>query len=112
MLIKHPKINSLIYTISFLFFFLTFFLFKLQVIQGEKFQRIARENYVRIKTQTPVRGEIYDRKYRPIAINKPSYNLYIIPGKIKNTENVINFVAGEFDFSKKSVREIIHKNRF
>ncbi|OQY09229.1 MAG: penicillin-binding protein 2 [Candidatus Cloacimonadota bacterium] len=100
------------YVIAFIFFILLFFVFKLQVIESGKFKNIAEKNIVRIQTIYPTRGEIYDRKYRPIALNKPSYNLYITPGKIVNKEKVSGFVSKHFDKEIDEIKKIIYENRY
>ena len=100
------------YAITFIFFILLFFVFKLQIIESEKYKNIAKKNIVRIQTIYPTRGEIYDRKYRPIALNKSSYNLYITPGKIVDKEKVSKFVSNNFDIKFDEIRKIIHENRY
>lgn len=100
------------YGIALIFIILIVSLFKLQVVQGEDYKQIAEENYVRIKNIQPVRGEILDREYRPIAINKPSYNLYIILGKIREKDKVIDFVSRNFAIEKEKIKETIYQNRF
>ncbi len=101
-----------VYIIAFIFFVLLFFVFKLQVIESEKYKNIAEKNIVRIQTIYPTRGEIYDRKYRPIALNKPSYNLYITPGKIVDKEKVSVFVSKHFDQEIEEIKKIIYENRY
>lgn len=100
------------YVIIFIFVILFFFVFKLQVIEGEKFKNIAEKNIVRIQTIYPTRGEIYDRKYRPIALNKSSYNLYITPGKIVDRGKVAKFVSINFEKDISEIEKIIHENRY
>ena len=100
------------YVIAFIFLILIFFVFKLQIIESEKYRNIAEKNIVRIQTIYPTRGEIYDRKYRPIALNKPSYNLYITPGKILDKEKVSRFISDNFNKEIEKIKEIIHENRY
>ncbi len=98
--------------ISLFFIVLLISLFRLQVVQGEDYKQIAEENYVRIKNIPPVRGKIFDRKYKPIVVNKPAYNLYIILGKIKDKNKTIDFVSRNFQIKKERIEEIIYRNRF
>ncbi len=105
-----PSILS--YLIIFLFLTLFFSIFKLQIVEGAKYSNIAEKNYVRIKTIFPVRGEMYDCKYRPITLNKPSYNLYIAPGKITDENKVAEFITKNFDIELEEVKEIIYNSRF
>ncbi|MCF7857923.1 MAG: penicillin-binding protein 2 [Candidatus Cloacimonetes bacterium] len=91
---------------------LLFFTFKLQIIEGDKYKNIAEKNIFRIQTVYPIRGEIYDRKYRPIVLNKASYNLYIRPGKIKDKEKVIEVICANFEKTKEEIEKIIYENRY
>ena len=109
---KYTISDYMKYVIIFIFFILFFFVFKLQVIEGEKYKNIAEKNVVRIQTIYPTRGEIYDCKYRPIARNKPSYNLYITPGKIVDRENVAKFVSKYFKKDIGEIEKIIYENRY
>lgn len=106
--------NSLITILLLVLLFLVMVvsLFKLQILRGKEYSSIADKNFVRIKNIQPVRGEIYDRNYRPIAVNKPSNNLYISPGKILNREDVAEFVSENFEVELEEIRKIIHNNRF
>ncbi|MDY6915076.1 MAG: penicillin-binding protein 2 [Candidatus Cloacimonadota bacterium] len=87
-------------------------LYKIQILHGKKYAEIAQNNYVRLKKIKPVRGEIYDRNYEPIAVNKPSRNLYLNTGKIKNKDNLIKFLAAHFSETEEEIEEIIYQNRF
>ncbi|MBT4575404.1 MAG: penicillin-binding protein 2, partial [Candidatus Cloacimonetes bacterium] len=100
------------YIIAFIFLILFIFVFKLQIIESNKYKNIAEKNIVRIQTIYPTRGEIYDRKYRPIALNKPSYNLYITPGRIADKDSVSIFVSNNFDIHIEEIKKIIHENRY
>jgi penicillin-binding protein 2 len=104
--------KPVIFTLVALFLILFGSLFNLQIIKGSHYKEIAEKNYVRILPIQPVRGEIFDREYRPIVENKPSYNLYLTPGKIKSKNKIIEFVSNNFDITKEKVSEILYKNRF
>ncbi|RKX17263.1 MAG: penicillin-binding protein 2, partial [Candidatus Zixiibacteriota bacterium] len=62
-------------------------LFYLQVIN--KSYRISAENNVlRFVTEYPERGLIYDRNHKLLVFNRASYDLMVIPNKIKNLDTV------------------------
>lgn len=105
-----PRILSLIIIAIFLLLFMH--LFKLQIIEGAKYEQIATNNIVRIKNIPPVRGEIFDARYRPIAVNKPSLNLYLTPGLIKDRDQTSNFISENFSMTCEEVQKIIHDNRY
>ncbi|HOH46841.1 MAG TPA: penicillin-binding protein 2, partial [Candidatus Cloacimonadota bacterium] len=76
---------------ALLFLALAVALFRLQVIKGEYYKQAAELNFVRIRRVPATRGEIYDSKYRPIAVNIPSHNLYLTSGKINNLKALVSF---------------------
>lgn len=53
------------------------FLYKLQIIEGEKYYEESRNNVVTVSTVTAARGNILDRYGRVIVSNKSSYDLTI-----------------------------------
>ena len=106
------KLHFLNHLIILLFLLLTISLFNLQIINSSEYKLISENNYVRIKTILPVRGEIYDCKYRSIVNNKSSFNLYISLGKIIDKDKVAKFISNNFDIGFSEVKEIIYRNRF
>ena len=58
------SVQSLVFrvTLGVLFLLLTGALFRLQVLKGEYYGRIAESNFVRIRRVVATRGEIYDSK--------------------------------------------------
>lgn len=104
------RILYIIITAIFIIIYIS--LFKLQVIEGKNYEQIATKNIVRIKTIPPVRGEIFDEQFRPIAVNKPSFNLYLTPGLIKDKILVSEFISNHFDISLEEILEAIYNNRF
>ncbi len=95
-------------------FFITLFvaLFRLQVVQGKYYQKIAESNFVRLRRLTATRGEIYDHKYRPIVTNIPSHNLYLTSGKIGNLPALAAFLHRYFEISESDLRSMVDRNRF
>ncbi|MCB5255779.1 MAG: penicillin-binding protein 2 [Candidatus Cloacimonadaceae bacterium] len=87
-------------------------LFRLQVIKGGHYKRVAESNFVRIRRLTATRGEIYDQKYRPIVQNIPSHNLYLTSGKIQNIPALARFLSLHFDITVQEVTEMVLKQRF
>lgn len=98
--------------VSVLILILLVALFHLQIIKGKEYVEIAKRNFVRIKRITPTRGEIYDQRYRVIATNVPSINLYLRPRDVRNKEYLSLFVSRHFPISYSQMLQIIHDNRF
>lgn len=99
-------------TLIVLFSLLLGSLFRLQVIKGAKYQRIAESNFVRIRRITATRGEIYDHKYRPIVSNVPSHNLFLTSGKIHNFPALAKFLDRNFGIKEEDLHQLVLKQRF
>ena len=75
-------------------------LFYLQVI-NKSYQISAENNVLRFVTEYPERGLIYDRNHKLLVFNKASYDLMVIPNKIKNLDtaalcNLVHLDEKEF----------------
>ncbi len=99
-------------TLAVLFALLIGSLFRLQVVKGKTYQRIAESNFVRIRRITATRGEIYDHKYRPIVSNVPSHNLYLTSGKIRNFPALARFLELNFGMNETDLHDLVLKQRF
>lgn len=98
--------------LGLLFTILLVALFNIQVLQGAYYKQIAESNFVRMRRITATRGEIYDHKYRPIIVNIPSHNLYLIPGKVRNLKSLSTFLQTEFGIATVELNQTIDKTRF
>lgn len=58
----------------------------LQVMAHSQYRRLAEENRLREVTLDVIRGEIFDRKGKPLAINQPSIGVYLMPVARKEPE--------------------------
>ncbi len=70
-----------------LFAFLAFLaivirLFQLQVVHGRDFAETALENVIRRVTLPTTRGIIRDAQGKVLASSRPSYNVYLVPGRV------------------------------
>ena len=62
-------------------------LFYLQVID-DSYKLSANNNVIRLVTDYPARGLIYDRKGRLLVYNEPVYDLMIIPKQAKTIDSI------------------------
>ncbi len=108
------KHKAIILKILFFTFFtiLIVTLLNLQILKYKKYKMISERNYVRIQTIEATRGEIFDRNYKPIVTNVPTYDLYITPGKIINKEKLSDFLSSVLQMDKTVIEKIIFENRF
>ncbi len=85
--------NRLIWVLFFIFA-LTFVLIGrvayLQVASHEQYTTLSQDNQIRLSTIVPVRGNIYDRKGRLLAMNRPVYNLEVIPAEVEDFEQLFS----------------------
>ncbi|WP_456380049.1 penicillin-binding protein 2 [Thiolapillus sp.] len=58
----------------------------LQVVDHEHFTTLAQDNRVKLIPLPPTRGLIYDRNNRLLALNRPAFNLEIIPEMVPELE--------------------------
>lgn len=56
----------------------------LQIVNHEQYSTLSQDNQIRLSTIVPVRGNIYDRKGRLLAMNRPVYNLEVIPAEVED----------------------------
>jgi penicillin-binding protein 2 len=63
--------------------------FYLQVMSYEEFATRSVSNQVRVVPVPPNRGTIYDRRGRPVAVNRPAYRLELVPEKAGDVEATI-----------------------
>src|SRR5437764_250947 len=61
----------------------------LAIAQNEKYQLLSESNRVQLIPVPPRRGWIIDRNGRPIAINKASFRVDLIPQQIVNGPHII-----------------------
>ena len=57
-------------------------LFQLQVVSGEEYARIAHENIIRRIAVPTTRGVIRDSQGKLLASSRPSFNVYVVPGRV------------------------------
>lgn len=61
----------------------------LQIMNGQNYREKSEQNRIRIREIAPLRGIIKDRNGEPLATNRPSFNLCVVPEEITNTEEFL-----------------------
>ncbi|MGH7891627.1 MAG: penicillin-binding protein 2, partial [Thermodesulfobacteriota bacterium] len=51
----------------------------LQVLKGDEFEAFSRDNRIRIERVPASRGRILDRYGRELVVNRPSFDVYVLP---------------------------------
>ena len=73
------RVKITIGLVTFMFLFLLFGLFNLEIIRGKDYRELGDRNCVRLLAQKGSRGKISDRNSRVIVDNKLSYDLMVLP---------------------------------
>ena len=87
-------------------------LVQLQVLEGERYSRRAEDNRTAERLLAPERGEILDRRGRPLAHNRQTYRLLLIPekaGPIDVALDEIARVAMVGPATRERVRRLVQK---
>ena len=89
-------------------------LIQLQLLNVEEYGKESQKNSVKIITEIPARGLMYDRNGKVVVDNKPAYSLMITPSQF-NLDN-LNEVANLIEVNPEYIKEILSKvkgtNRF
>jgi len=103
-LVKPGRVFALTVLFSVIIVVYLVFLYKLQIIEGEKYYNQSNEITTEEKTVTAARGNILDRYGRVLISNKECYNIKIDTTKLFNDEDpnavileLINMVRGYGD---------------
>ncbi len=62
---------------------------QLQLIEGDELHDSSIRNFARSTKLPANRGTILDRQGRVLAINRPSFDLYVIPGRVRDIEGLL-----------------------
>lgn len=92
------------YSVIFLVFLIfSIRFFKLQISESSFYSWKSLQNSVKMITQIPVRGNIYDRNGELMVDNRPAFSLYLVPSE--TTEHTIRVVSRLSDKTGAEIRE-------
>ncbi len=80
------KIRLVFLSFAILFVLIIVKLFYLQIISPFS----SADNYLNLSKLAAQRGRIFDRNIQPLVLNKPSYQLYVEPQKIKDKDKIVS----------------------
>jgi len=60
-----------------------------QVIKGSEFRQMSASNCIRIRENPAARGMILDRRGRLLALNRPSFEVYLVPEDLRENPDVL-----------------------
>ena len=91
-------------SLSLVFFLLTVLivgrLFKLQILDHQKYLTLAKEQHFALSSLSPARGQIFIHDYQagqdvyyPVALNRKYYLVYGVPNQVTNPKNSAKTLA-------------------
>lgn len=86
-------------------------LFYLQVILGDHYYNLSKNNCVRMQRISPVRGHIFDRSGKVLAENRPSFDLTVIPSDAKPLDVTIRRLAAYLPEHADEIQETVRKKK-
>ncbi|MFK5986227.1 MAG: penicillin-binding protein 2 [Pseudomonadota bacterium] len=91
-------------------------LYYLQIIKNQHYSTLSTNNRVTIQAIPPIRGLIYDTKGEVLAENIPSFNLHLIPEKVKNLSQTLELLSTIVNLDESDIkrfnRQVKRKHRF
>ncbi len=87
-------------------------LIHLQVVQFESLTRQARRQQERTVEVSPIRGVIYDRNLRPLAISVEVESVFAVPGEIADLDTTAKLLAPVLDLSAAATRGRLQGGRY
>ena len=97
--------------VSVVFFLLTGRLWVLQVLQGERFTNLSKNNRIRIKTIPAIRGMVFDRKGRLLVDSRPSFDLLFVPEDSQNPKFTLRHLARLLDIDDGRFLKTLEKKK-
>lgn len=87
-------------------------LIHLQVVQFEGLTRQARRQQERTVEVSPIRGVIYDRNLRPLAISVEVESVFAVPGEISQPAATARLLAPVLDMPAAEIRDRLQGRRY
>ena len=82
-------------------------MYSLQVLQQDRYRLLSDDNQFNFRLQPPSRGAIYDRHGVPIAENRDSYRIFIIPEQSDNPALVLDRLSNFMPLSQRRQARIL-----
>jgi len=87
-------------------------LIHLQVFQSGTFLLRARRQQERTVEVSPVRGVLYDRNLRPLAISVEVESVFAVPAEIRNSEGTARLLSPVLDLEEEEIRRRLEGSRY
>ena len=97
--------------VFFAFGLIEYRLFQLQIVQHQYFVKKAKREQIRVIDILPERGIIYDKNFKPLAMNVSSYSLYAHPDKILEPQVLAESISPILKTDKSFILKRLRKDR-
>lgn len=81
----------------------------MQIAQGHKYKMLSDKNRISLKMLPPTRGIIYDRNNVPLANNKQSFRVLILPEQVENLEKTLWDLRDVVDLSPRDIAQLLKR---
>ena len=82
----------------------------LQILKGDEFEKFSRENRIRLLTTPAPRGKIFDRNGNELVINRPSFDIAILPNEVENIEDLSTKLSKILSIDPDEIKNKINKS--
>ena len=79
-------------------------LYKLQVVDRQKYKTLANNNRINIVLHAPIRGKILDSRGNIIADNRKIFTLTLNPSLISSTPLIINSIKSLININEQEIK--------
>ncbi len=91
-------------------------MYQLQISDSERYTTLAQENRINTRLLLPLRGRIFDRHGRPLAVNEEDYRVVMVAEKTGNVDRALDRLTGIIEVSagdrERAMREVRRRRRF
>lgn len=86
-------------------------LWYLQQVNYQRYATASRENHVNVQAVPPTRGLILDRNGVELAVNLPTYGVYLVPEQIDNLEDTLEKLTAILDLKTEQLEQFRNYRR-
>ncbi len=103
------RLTAVQYAVLFIFLLLAYGLWRLQVMQSDKYAQLAEQNRVRNVPILAPRGKILDREGRIIVDNYPSFSALLLRDSSRDLDADADLIARGLHLNADEVRQRLHR---
>ncbi len=93
------------------FTFLTYRLWTLQILQGQRYTVMSEHNRIRLERVPAVRGMVFDRKNRLLINSRPSFDVRYLADDSRDRETTLRRLAEMVDGNEERFLEAVHHSK-